>query len=71
MRREKTDRWVTSDGQGWSSWLEANAHEKFLRMRHHMAQIMMGYTDPGQAARYMLSQPDVTIFVTNPRKDSR
>lgn len=70
MRREKTDQWVTSDGQTWRFWHEANAHEKFICMRQIMTQVMMTCTSPDQAARYMLSQPNVTIFVTPLKKES-
>lgn len=56
IQRIRTDQWITSDGQSWTDWHEANAHERFIVLRAEVDTLLrMSLTSADVFARALMS----------------
>ena len=68
MRRLRSDKWITDDGQTWLSYAEAVAHQKFITLRARVDYLMRCSIGPDAFTKALLDTPQLHIVV-QPRRD--
>ena len=66
IRRTRTDEYWTSDGQRWTVWQEAQAHEKFLFLRAALQRVRRPGITLDEVTRELLATEGLHIIVALP-----
>ncbi len=66
IRHTRTDEYWTSDGQRWTVWSEAQAHEKFLFLRTRLAELRRPGITLDEVTRALLATEGLHVIVGLP-----
>jgi hypothetical protein len=66
IQRIRSDHFVTSDGQTWTVWHEAQAHEKFLFLREALRRVRRPGITLDEVTRELLATEGLHIIVGLP-----
>ena len=62
--------WLTSDGQSWTDWHEARAHEQFITLRVRVEYLLRCAIGPDAFTKALLDTPGLYL-VTGKGKPQR
>lgn len=66
IRRVRSDKYLTSDGQEWAVWSEAQAHEKFIFLRAALARVRRPGITLDEVTRELLATEGLHVIVGLP-----
>jgi len=66
IQRVRSDHYVTSDGQTWAVWQEAQAHEKFLFLRDALRRVRRPGITLDEVTRELLATEGLHVIVGLP-----
>lgn len=66
IRHTRSNTWTTSDGQSWTVWHEAQAHEKFLFLREALRRVRRPGITLDEVTRELLATEGLHVIVGLP-----
>lgn len=66
IKHIRSDAYLTSDGQAWVDWHEAQTHEKFIFLRARLQEIRRPGITLDEVARALLATEGLHIIVSLP-----
>lgn len=68
IQRIRSDKYLTSDGQEWVDWHEAQAHEKFIFLRAALQRVRRPGITLDEVTRELLATEGLHVIISLPSR---